>query len=177
MSTRLLIISGCTRDKAVHHANDLRVPDFADPARFQKAEAALAQLRTPATSMYLGQEHMRLTATLAVLRERLGANAVEHRIMSAGYGLLTEHQLVVPYDATFDTMTEPEADDWAEFLGIPASVREAVRGRRLWRLCSIRPTGEPFGCRWNRRPASATCGFRPTTTRCLRSPRRSSPPR
>ncbi len=128
MSTRLLIISGCTRDKAVHHANDLRVPDFADPARFQKAEAALAQLRTPATSMYLGQEHMRLTATLAVLRERLGANAVEHRIMSAGYGLLTEHQLVVPYDATFDTMTEPEADDWAEFLGIPASVREAVRG-------------------------------------------------
>lgn len=122
----LLIVSGCTRDKAVHHPDHLTVEDFADPARFERREAALARLRTPAAGMYQGAEHRR---TLAAIRSLRGAGIpVEHCIVSAGYGLLDEHAEVVPYDATFDTMTGTEADAWALSLGIGAALSRRLAG-------------------------------------------------
>jgi len=56
-SSRLLVISSCTGDKAVK-VPALTLDDFADPDRLAQREQELASVRRPAGAMYTG-EHRR----------------------------------------------------------------------------------------------------------------------
>ena len=51
-------------------------------------------------------------AGVTLLRNRLGADAITVLILSAGYGLIEEEQLVAPYDVTFSQMGKREARHW-----------------------------------------------------------------
>ncbi len=126
MTADLLVVSGCTRDKARAHQYRLKQRDFADPERRAAREIDLSFAALPAKLMYRGEEHRRVLAAVEKLR-REGLR-VEHAILSAGYGLLHENQPIVPYDCSFDTMTAEEAADWAEHLGIAEAVRRRVEG-------------------------------------------------
>lgn len=56
-SSRLLVISSCTGDKAVNTPAELKLEDFADADRLKRREHELASYRRPASVMYTGKQH------------------------------------------------------------------------------------------------------------------------
>ncbi len=118
---RILIISGCTADKAVTDSGHLTLEDFSDPARLDARQADLWHLAMPAAQRYRGEEHLRTLDAIESLRE--SGHRVDHAIVSAGYGLVEPHQSLAPYDATFDGMDDAELEAWATHLDLPDAVR------------------------------------------------------
>jgi hypothetical protein len=99
---RLLVISACTAKKAAGNlakSSHLTAEDLDDPIRRTEKETQLVDYRLPAAQMYIGDGHAFVRKGVQALREQ-GYN-VSHFILSAGYGLLNETDIVVPYNVTF----------------------------------------------------------------------------
>lgn len=124
-SSRLLVISSCTGDKAVK-IPALTLDDFADPNRLAQREHELASVRRPAAAMYTGRQHVYLMRGIDKLRAAFGNDFVDLRILSAGYGLIEADRAICPYDVTFSDMGKPQARAWARRLGVPSDVRAAL---------------------------------------------------
>ncbi len=114
---RLIVVSACTARKAngdLDKDSQLTAEDLDDPARRKKGEARLVDYRLPSAHMYVGNGHTFVRQAIQSLREH--GYSVSHFILSAGYGLLGEADIIVPYNVTFS--------------GAPKTwIRE--RGRRL----------------------------------------------
>ena len=121
---RVLVISSCTGEKAVHRADQLTLDDFRQgSARVAERERALADLLTPAETLYTGLQHQRLMAGVRELRERARDIRLDLHILSAGYGLVPADRRLAPYEATFSDMGKPALRAWADQLEVPAAVR------------------------------------------------------
>ena len=123
---RIAVISSCTAEKTVECPNPLRQEDFADPARRRRREQELQSLACAAADLYAGDQHRYVMTALGLLRKRFGADAARLWIVSAGYGLVTERQQLIPYEVTFNTMSVREMRSWAQHLGLSQAVRDAV---------------------------------------------------
>ena len=98
---RILVITSCTGRKKHKSPNQLRYEDFASPERLHRRTAELKDVKTPAAEMYTGQQHRYLMAGLEEGREVYGSAILDLHIISAGYGLLAEDDVIVPYNVTF----------------------------------------------------------------------------
>jgi hypothetical protein len=128
--TSLVVISSCTGDKAVKSPS-LALDDFSEPVRLAERERELAPSQRPAASMYTGFQHVYLMRGIAALRDALGPQAVDLRILSAGYGLIRDDRPICAYDVTFNDMGRAQARAWARRLAVPQAVRTAARDAGL----------------------------------------------
>jgi uncharacterized protein DUF6884 len=128
--TPLVVISSCTGDKAVKSPS-LTMDDFCDAERLAESERRFAPSQRPAASMYTGFQHVYLMRGIAALQTALGPAGVDLRIVSAGYGLIRSDRRICAYDVTFNDMSRGEARAWAQQLGVPQEVREAIRDADL----------------------------------------------
>ena len=127
----MIVISGCTRDKAADDPGRLLHADFESAAgRRPDRERDLWHLSMPASQMYRGEEHNSTLAAVDELRASRGPRAVTHLIVSAGYGLLDENERIVPYDCSFDAMSPDAAARWAVELNLADDVRAKIRGQK-----------------------------------------------
>jgi hypothetical protein len=133
MTTELhvTVVTSCTGDKATDSTEQLQLADFQDGNRMKARERELAALARPAGLMYTGDQHRLVMVGVDALRERFGAGAVTLWIVSAGYGLVSEDRMIVPYNVTFKTMGRRAAREWAQRRTIPQSVRTAIARRPL----------------------------------------------
>ena len=122
---RMLVISSCSKRKLVQVAKPLILGDFKVPARRIAREKELSSSMREAGEMYTGDQHRAVMRGIKGIRERFGAQAVSVKIISAGYGLVSEDRPIAPYDVTFKKMGR-EASSWAECLGISHAVRGAI---------------------------------------------------
>ena len=111
MQPPLLVVTSCTGEKAVSHADQLTLEDFKNPDRLARKEALLAHLARPAGSLYTGDQHRHLMAGVRLLREKYGHEAARLKIISAGYGLVDEERSLVPYECTFNSMPARRHDN------------------------------------------------------------------
>jgi hypothetical protein len=125
---KLLIISSCTNAKSVEPPNSLTMADFGSPDRVRAREAELNPWLRPAYEMYAGDQHEHLMRGMNELRAAFGPQVARVNIVSAGYGLIDEDQLIAPYDVTFATMGRREQLAWARQLGIAHTLRNVIRG-------------------------------------------------
>lgn len=123
---RLLVITSCTGEKRVKPKNQLTLDDFRDPARLEKRKVELSEFTSSAGELYTGMQHLRLMEGIRTLREALGLEIVEVQILSAAYGLISEHQEILPYEVTFNEMKGNEVDDWARSLGVHNAFEQAI---------------------------------------------------
>ena len=128
---RCLVISSCTADKAVDHPERLVLADFRDAARRTRREGELTDQGLPAADLYTGQQHLGMMRGVRRLRAALIPDSVDVMIVSAGYGLVSERQILAPYEATFDSMSAHEARNWAHELRLPEHVRTAARSYEI----------------------------------------------
>ena len=98
---KILVITSCTSWKKYKPANQLQPEDFLSDKRLTVRSAELRSFETPAARMYTGQQHRHLMAGLEEIRKVYGSAVVDLHIISAGYGLLAEDDVIVPYNVTF----------------------------------------------------------------------------
>ena len=123
---RLLVFSSCTGEKAVETDQQLVWDDFkSGNAHVAAQEKELGDLCRKAGEMYTGEQHVRLMRGIEALRSKK-ALQVDLHILSAGYGLIPERQVIAPYEVTFATMKAKEIDAWSKVLNIPEDFRKLV---------------------------------------------------
>ena len=128
---RVLVITSCTGEKSVESPKALKLSDFQKGAEHvRNRETEIVDLLRPAEELYTGQQHVRLMRGVADFRAAHPTNgkgsALDLRILSAGYGIVSGLQKLVAYEATFQGMGKTELRKWAATLGVPAAFREAV---------------------------------------------------
>ncbi len=115
---RTLIVTSCTGEKKFKPDNQLKQEDFTDRSLLQSRSGELAEYVCDAGSIYTGMQHLRLMEGVASLRQQLGKEKIDVAIISAGYGVITEGEKIVPYEVTFNNMKLGEVDEWSKFLDI-----------------------------------------------------------
>jgi len=105
---RILVITSCTGRKRHKSTNQLNYEDFASSERLQQRTAELEDYKASAVEMYTGQQHLYLMDGLQELRKRYGNDVIDLHIISAGYGLLSEDDVIVPYNVTFQKLKKKE---------------------------------------------------------------------
>lgn len=93
---RILLVTLCTGEKRFKPENQLVAEDFTDSERLRERETELREFLYPASQLYKGMQHLRLMEGLHNLRQALDIN-IDLAIVSAGYGLVSEHQKIAPY--------------------------------------------------------------------------------
>lgn len=105
---KILVITSCTSLKKYKTVNQLQPEDFLSTERLAARSAELKSYGTSATDMYTGQQHLHLKAGLEQLRTCYKEPVIDLHIISAGYGLLNESDIIFPYNATFKGLKSKE---------------------------------------------------------------------
>ena len=123
---RGLVITSCTGEKVNETDQQLVWDDFkSGTVHVAAREKKLGDLCRKASELYTGEQHVRLMRGIEVLRSKKSLQ-VDLHILSAGYGLIPERQVIAPYEVTFATMKAKEIDAWSKVLNIPEDVRKLV---------------------------------------------------
>jgi len=130
-SPRILIITSCTGKKRFKPTNLLTIEDFQNLEILNKRSEALSEFACPAYQMYTGLQHLRVMEAINTLRSSLGRKAVDLKILSAGYGLISEDKIIVPYSVTFNSMKHDELRIWGNFLKVHEEFQKAIIGYDL----------------------------------------------
>ena len=118
---RLLVVSSCSAIKRYQPPRLPGIDDLADPQRRAKVEERLARYALPAREQYSGRQHRAVVRS--VDRLRAAGATVDLVIVSAGYGIVDEHQSIVPYDARFAGLSKTVSLRRARQLGTNAALR------------------------------------------------------
>ncbi|MEH7238846.1 tRNA-guanine transglycosylase DpdA [Bacillus sp. JJ1562] len=126
-----MVITSCTGEKVFKPENQLIQSDFIEKKQIDKKEAMLHEYKATAGKMYTGMQHVRLMEGVESLRSHYGRDIVDVSILSAGYGLIDEERVIVPYEVTFNNMNAKQVIDWSNFLDINRSVSDMIKGYDL----------------------------------------------
>ena len=99
---KVLTITTCTAEQLHEPSNLLQQRDFATTGLLRMRSRRLEEFETPAAQMYRGNGHLHLMNGVTDLRHTFGQGIVDVYIISPGYGLLNEHDPIVPYNYTFE---------------------------------------------------------------------------
>ncbi len=128
---KILVITSCTGLKKHKPLNQLKYEDFASPERLRRRTAELKDFKEPAAKMYTGRQHQPLMAGLKQLREIHDQTVADLHIISAGYGLLSENDVIVPYNVTFQELKKKEILERSDNLQIHGQVETLIEGYDL----------------------------------------------
>lgn len=128
---RILVITSCTGRKKHKPVNELQYENFVSPERLCQRTAELKDFKTLAAEMYTGQQHLYLMDGLRQLRETHGQTVVDLNIISAGYGLLSEKDVIVPYNVTFQKLKKKEILERSNNLQIHEQAKTLITGYEL----------------------------------------------
>ena len=123
---KTLVITSCTGEKLYHPENQLVQSDFSDPETLRKREEELKEYSVEAGRIYTGMQHQRLMEGVQLLRNTFGDDVLDVYVVSAGYGLISEHKKVVPYEVTFNNMNGTEINEWSRQIGIHRDLNTLV---------------------------------------------------
>ena len=123
---KILIITSCTSKKAFNPSNLLVIDDFKDKELLKQRTEELAEYKTKAIDMYKGLQHTNIVEGVEQLRA-INNVIVDVAIISAGYGLLLENDIIVPYEVTFNNMNSKQLNEWASYLNIAKDVNQLIK--------------------------------------------------
>jgi cytoplasmic iron level regulating protein YaaA (DUF328/UPF0246 family) len=132
---RILVLTSCTGEKRHKPTNPLTQSDFDETEQLcdssgtkkPQREEELAEFATPASELYTGAQHLQAMEGVNALRQTLGSQAVDVIILSAGYGLIPENRVIVPYEVSFNTMTGQQIEEWSRFLNIHTTAEQTIQ--------------------------------------------------
>lgn len=104
----ILVVTPCSARKAYRPVDPPTFEDLASPERRANAWERLALQQLPACAMYTGQHHRLVVQTVDRLRRELPDHRIDLAIISAGHGVLGEHDQIIPYEATFAGLSRTE---------------------------------------------------------------------
>jgi len=128
---RMLLLLGCTRQKAEAPEDPLTWQDFLDVERLRQRTEELGGHRRPAREMFTSPLFLGALEAVTTMRAAFGQDAVGVLIVSAAYGAIPEDRVIAPYDVSFGDLGLEEARWRGEHLGLPQAVRSLSQGYPL----------------------------------------------
>ena len=128
---KILVITSCTSWKKHKPTNQLQLEDFLSVERFTARSAELKSFETSAAEMYTGQQHRHLMEGLRAFRQVHESIVVDLHIISAGYGLLAEDDVIVPYNVTFSGLNKSDLEASNNRLQLHERVEALIKGYEL----------------------------------------------
>jgi hypothetical protein len=125
---RMLVFASGTGRLAVHHPRELRKDDFLDPERRRLREEELREYLRPAAELYCCDQFNYTRSGIETLRRAFGPESVEVRIVSPGYGVIEEQEVIAPHSVSLTDFNRAELHDWADRLQVPEAVRATMGG-------------------------------------------------
>jgi len=104
---RTLVITAGTAEKRDLVPDPALAAELADKLRRREVERRLAPFACPALALYTGPHHRMVMDGLWSVWAQWGRGILDLAILSAGYGLISAEETIVPYEAAFDG--EPQA--------------------------------------------------------------------
>ncbi len=128
---RTLVVASGTGRLAVHHPRELRKEDFEDEGRLRRREQELREFLRPAADLYCCEQFTYTRQGVDTLRGAFGRDIVDMRIVSPGYGLVAEEDVIAPHSVSLSDFGSVELRTWADHIGIPDAMRGAMAGYDL----------------------------------------------
>lgn len=127
---RILIIESCTGRKSVYSKVKLECKDILNKNDRKKLfeNPEIAKQTIPARDLYAGSAHIWTMKAVDVLRT-IPELEVDLFIISAGFGLVNENDLLSPYECTFKNMSKEQIKTRAKFLEIPDDLKKLFTRR------------------------------------------------
>lgn len=130
---KILVVTSCTKDKAfpplgpnLHQLTSDQLWDEQDDDRATRNFGELDEYRVPAGRLYHGRQHQQLMQGVELLRQGFGHTVVDLKIISAGFGLVSEGQSLPPYNATFADLSSSKILAISQRLRIPQSINDLM---------------------------------------------------
>jgi hypothetical protein len=121
---RIRILTSCTKKKAVSCANPITAEDFErGEEHLNHREDELFDHQLPAGEMYTGLQHRYLMEGVRAVRNSKVRLDIDVAIISAGYGVVSEEDLIAPYERAFNGKTKTEIRELSNRLDIPEESR------------------------------------------------------
>ncbi|MHA2249300.1 MAG: hypothetical protein ACXAD7_03010 [Candidatus Kariarchaeaceae archaeon] len=122
---KILVISSCSKWKRVKAEDQPEFSELCSSSLRSRTKRKFSSLLLPAHKLYCGYQHRAILKAIAELRKYY---QVDHFILSAGFGLIHEKELLPPYNATFNYKSEIEIEEMAKQLEITKSL-EKIRDK------------------------------------------------
>ncbi|BCL80987.1 hypothetical protein ccbrp13_34520 [Ktedonobacteria bacterium brp13] len=130
---RILVITSCTKDKHIPAALASFKQPEADELWDGRMDRRVARnygiwepYRVPSAQLYRGRQHIEVMQGVELLRQAFGRNIVDVKIISAGFGLIDEDELVPPYNVTFAGLSAAKVFPIAKRLAIPQDLQAVL---------------------------------------------------
>jgi len=120
---RILVISSCTKKKAFNLTNAPTCKEIHSKKDREELLRTMPDYSCAVKDMYQGAQHVNILRGIKILRS---FTKVEFHVLSAGFGLLEEHDQVPVYECSFRGMKKRLIQDRAERLGIREDFQELV---------------------------------------------------
>lgn len=128
---KILIVTSCTGEKKVNPPTKLLIDDFKIMDIFKNKQNELNEYRTKASEMYTGMQHLRVMEGVRMLRNHFKEKVLDLAIVSAGYGILHEEDIILPYEVTFNDMGNKEICEWSTYLQINEKLSKLIENYDL----------------------------------------------
>ena len=125
---RILVIGSCGKRKQFSIPNAPQCGDLLTKNDLHKWRNELSDFVCPTREMYTGNQHRELVRGVDLIRQIKGIE-VHLYIISAGFGLLHEYELIPPYECSFSGMKTKEIRQRATQLSLKDDIK---------RICQVR---------------------------------------
>ena len=120
---KILVFSSCSKSKAIKYPHQPTCDEITSKEMKERFLQMSPDKRT-AKELYRGALNLSITNAVKQLREFF---EVSHYIVSAGFGILEENELVPPYDCSFSEMNKTQIKERAHLLKIPNDYDEIIK--------------------------------------------------
>jgi len=127
---KILIVGSCTGDKDTAGFSSVLSRQEVDKMRFSGSLKSKSQSGRSARDLYKGQQHKQMFSGIDLLRKQYGVETCTVKIVSAAYGLVSENQRLLPYEATFKEKGISPRKRGQE-LGIASDIQRSMVGFSL----------------------------------------------
>jgi len=118
---KILVVSSCTGEKKIE-MKTVTCETIDKYGLEGLKNQGLPQL--PAWQMYTGKQHLAIVKSVKELRRK--KFGVDWYILSAGFGLIHENEMIAPYECTFNKMKKSEIIERGKKLGINVSFKKLL---------------------------------------------------
>ena len=122
---RILVIGSCGKKKSIQSTDAPTCNNLASIDDIREWRKKLGSTSIQARELYIGNQNRELVKGVDLLR-RIEKTEIKFSILSAGFGLVEENDMIPPYDCSFTGMRKSQIQERAEWLNISSDFEELL---------------------------------------------------
>jgi len=122
---RILVIGSCGKKKSIQSTDAPTCNNLASIDDIREWRKKLGSTSIKARELYIGNQNRELVKGVDLLR-RIEKTEIKFSILSAGFGLVEENDMIPSYDCSFTGMRKSQIQERAEWLNISSNFKELL---------------------------------------------------